>query len=477
MALYEPTELRYWNEAKAYNGYTLFGAGGISYLIDMEGRDVNTWQTGARPILLEYNGHFIDTVSDGDIMFSGFHELDWDGKVLWEYRDNRDNYTLHHDYGRIFNKKLNAYTTMYIANRAVPHDEAIAIGCDPANGPYEDAQMDTIVEVDMDGNIIWEWRFIDHLVQDIDPTKPNYVGKGKTIADYPRRLNVNLPGRPLRRDWLHCNSMDYNEELDQVVINTVQGEFYVIDHGSTFIPGDPEGSIALAAGPTGDFLYRFGDPARYGQGEPPSVLADWTASANGTKQIGGSHNIQWIRPGLPGAGHFLIFNNAQYLLERTPQSYIFEINGFLDANGNATGNYVNPPEAGYYTGEPADRRLTHKQPKQMSNQIVWIYSSKRNTAFFSHIASGCQRLPNGNTLICASTEGHIFEVTNDGELVWEYFNPVTRQGDILEAMPDEIPHTNPVWRAHRYTSGHPVLDGNDLTPKGTITGKKPFTRG
>lgn len=26
MALYEPTELRYWNKAKAYNGYTLFGA-------------------------------------------------------------------------------------------------------------------------------------------------------------------------------------------------------------------------------------------------------------------------------------------------------------------------------------------------------------------------------------------------------------------------------------------------------------------
>jgi len=24
-----------------------------------------------------------------------------------------------------------------------------------------------------------------------------------------------------------------------------------------------------AAGPAGDFLYRFGDPARYGQGEPP----------------------------------------------------------------------------------------------------------------------------------------------------------------------------------------------------------------
>ena len=108
----------------------------------------------------------------------------------------------------------------------------------------------------------------------------------------------------------------------------------------------------------------------------------------------------------------------------------------------------------------------------MSNQIVWIYSSKNNQAFFSHIGSGCQRLPNGNTLICAMTEGHLFEVTHEGELVWEYINPVTREGGILEAIPDSYPMTNAVFRAYRYGSDHPALAGKDLTPKGTITGKK-----
>jgi hypothetical protein len=72
--------------------------------------------------------------------------------------------------------------------------------------------VDTLVEVDLKGNIIWEWRFVDHLIQDFDATKANYVGQGKTLADYPGRLNVNLPGRPLRQDWLHCNSMDYNPD-------------------------------------------------------------------------------------------------------------------------------------------------------------------------------------------------------------------------------------------------------------------------
>ncbi|MBC8427793.1 DUF1566 domain-containing protein, partial [bacterium] len=203
---------------------------------------------------------------------------------------------------------------------------------------------------------------------------------------------------------------------------------------------------------------------------PPSILEDWTQSTSGHKQIGGSHDIQWIDPGLMGEGNFLVFNNGQYLSERTPQSYVFEINGFLDAKGNDTGNYVNPPDAGYYILEsPKD---THKAKKQMSNQIVWLYASKSNQGFFSHIGSGAQRLPNDNTLICADTEGHLFEVTSEGELVWEYINPVTKDG-ILEVMPDNIPMTNAIFRAYRYGPDHPALAGRDLTPKDTITGSPP----
>jgi len=472
MPLYEPTELRYWDKAKAYNGYTMFPVAGTTYLIDMEGNVVNTWQTMARLI---DNGNLLSSTRSESGGRFGLRELDWDGNTVWEYYYDREGYARPGEVRRIFNKKLNAPTTMYVANKSISHDEAIAAGCNPANGPYDGSSMHAIIEVDMDGNVVWEWWFFDHVVQDIDPTKPNYIDKGKTIADHPGKLNLNLPGRPLRGDWLHCNSMDYNAELDQAVINTVQGEFYVIDHGNTFIPGDPEGSINLAAGPAGDFIYRFGDPARYGQGEPPSMLEDWTEATTGHKQIGGSHNIQWIRPGLSGAGHFLLFNNGQYLSERTPQSYIFEINGFLDADRNDTGNYVNPPDAGYYTwGTPEDYRMTHKHPKQTSNQIVWIYHTKRNTALFSHIGSGSQRLPNNNTLICSMTEGHIFEVTSEGELVWEYINPVTTEGEILKALSDHPPMTNAANRAYRYAPDHPALVDKDLTPKGTITGRKPF---
>jgi hypothetical protein len=272
-----PTELIFCDKTKAFNGYTLFGAGNRSFLLDLDGRVVHTWPVGTSPHLLE-NGNVLDAAKDDPSGFGGFKEVDWDGKTIWEYTEKRENYRPHHDWVRIFNKKLNAPTTLYIANKSISNEQAIAAGADPKKGPYRDGEMDAVVEVDMQGNVVWEWWFFDHVVQDVDPAKPNYTGAGKTIANYRGRLNINLPGRPLRADWLHCNSMDYNAELGHVVINSVQGELYVIDHDGTFISGDPKASIAKAAGPAGDFLYRFGDPARYGQGDPPRVLENWDSA-------------------------------------------------------------------------------------------------------------------------------------------------------------------------------------------------------
>jgi hypothetical protein len=462
------TELLYWDSAKAYNGYTLFAASGRSYLVDMEGNVVNTWQIGNNPRLLP-SGNLLDAAKDDPNNNQGWQELDWDGNSVWQYYETRKTYAPHHDWAKIYNLQLKQNTFMYIANRTITQDEAIAAGANPANGPYEGAQADAVVEVDLEGNIIWEWRFIDHLVQTLDASRANYAGQGKTLADYPGRLNVNLPGRPLRKDWLHCNSMDYNQQLDQVVINSVQGEFYVIDHGGTFIPGDPAASIALAAGTKGDFIYRFGDPARYGQGDPPSILADWTASTTGNKQIGGSHDIHWIASGLPGEGKFLVFNNGQYLFERTPQSYIFEINGFLNSEKKDAGKYVNPPEAGYWKLTSENDKDTHKQLKLMSNQITWTYSSKNNTTFFSHIGSSAQRLTNGNTFICSDTDGHFFEVTSDGTLVWDYINPITKDYGIIDVMPDGLPMINQVFRAYRYGLDYAAFAGRKLTTKGLIS--------
>jgi hypothetical protein len=470
------TELRYWDSTATISGYTLFAGRGQTFLIDMEGYVINQWNAGTNPRFLD-NGNILDATKADPSGFTGFQELDWSGNKVWEYSEKRTGYFPHHDWTRIYNKKLNASTTLYIANKNVTKELALANGANPASSTYNDGQMDAVVEVDMNGNVVWEWWFFDHVIQDFDATKLNYVGAGKTIADYPGRININMPGKPLKKDWLHCNSIDYNDSLGQILINSVHGELYIIDHDNTFLPNDAVGSIALAATRAGDFLYRFGDPARYNKGNPPSVLQDWTASTTGHKQIGGSHDAHWIKPGLPGAGNIQIFNNAEYLFERAPQSYITEINPFYNSSRVNTGSYVDPPEAGYYTWS-SPGPSSAKQDKLISNQTVWIYSSKNEQNFFSTIGGGEQRLPNGNTLICSDTQGHLFEVT-DGEgsaaprVVWDYVSPVGEDG-IKRIITDQYPMYNSVFRAYRYYADHPALKGRSLTRRSTITGRTPL---
>jgi hypothetical protein len=466
------TETRYWDASRTFNGYTLFGTRGTSYLIDFEGHVIHTWNIGTNPRFTEA-GTLLDAVGGNPSNQNSWKELDWDGNVVWQYTESRSGYYPHHDFEKIYNPELGDSTFIYIANKDLTAQQCLNAGCDPSHN-YTGAQMDAIVEVNRQGTVIWEWCFFDHVVQDIDPTKSTYG----IIANTPGRINLNLRGNPVKSDWMHCNSLDFNQEMNLIVFNSVHGEFYVIDHGATFIPNNPTGSISLAASAAGDFKYRFGDPAKYDQGDPPSVLDNWEKATAGNKQIGGSHDIQWIKPGLPGEGHFLVFNNAENLFELTPQSYIMEINPYLNAAGVNTGNFINPPDAGYTIVNSPNTNLM-KEKKIVSNQIVWCFSSKNNTSFYSTIGSSAQRLPNGNTLICSMNDGHFFEIAlADTALVWEYFNPMTRDG-IKKIKVDNYPTYNGVFRAYRYTSDHPALVGHDLTPGSTMTGSTPnyFTPG
>ena len=460
------TETRYWDASKAYYGYTLFGTRGVTYLIDMEGHVVHTWNIGTNPRFTD-GGNLLDAVGGNPSNQNSWKELDWNGNTVWQYTESRSNYHGHHDFAKIYNPKLGDSTFIYIANKDLTSQQCLDAGCDPAN-TYTNPQMDAIVEVDMQGNVIWEWWFFDHVVQDINSSKPTYG----VIANTPGRIDLNLRGNSVKSDWNHCNSLDYNEALDLIVINSVHGEFYVIDHGNTFIPNDPDSSIALAASSAGDFKYRFGDPAKYDKGDPPSVNDNWEKASAGHKQLGGSHDIQWIKPGLPGEGHFLVFNNAQNLFELSAQSYIVEINPHLNSSGTNTGGFVDPPTAGYTILNSPNGNLM-KEKKNVSKQIVWTFSSKNNTSFYSTIGSSAQRLPNGNTLVCAMNDGHFFEVAPlDTSIVWEYTNPMTRDG-IKKIKVDNYPTYNGVFRAYRYSSTHPALAGQDLTPGNTMTGVTP----
>jgi hypothetical protein len=66
-------------------------------------------------------------------------------------------------------------------------------------------------------------------------------------------------------------------------------------------------------------------------------------------------------------------------------------------------------------------RIIELDPK--AKTIAWEYKATPPEAFFSEDRSSAQRLPNGNTLITESRKGRVFEITSDGEIVWEFYNP------------------------------------------------------
>ncbi|MFQ6042300.1 MAG: aryl-sulfate sulfotransferase [Candidatus Poribacteria bacterium] len=84
----------------------------------------------------------------------------------------------------------------------------------------------------------------------------------------------------------------------------------------------------------------------------------------------------------------------------------------------------------------------------LTERIEWEYTSEPKEKFFSPYISGAQRLPNGNTLICEGSKCHLFEVTPDKEVVWDYVSPFKEEGALA------------VYRCLRYSPEYvkPLLD-------------------
>jgi hypothetical protein len=59
----------------------------------------------------------------------------------------------------------------------------------------------------------------------------------------------------------------------------------------------------------------------------------------------------------------------------------------------------------------------------ISQHTVWSYEANPRDGFFTAARGSIQRFPNGNTLITESDTGRVFEVTREGDIVWEWYNP------------------------------------------------------
>lgn len=95
------------------------------------------------------------------------------------------------------------------------------------------------------------------------------------------------------------------------------------------------------------------------------------------------------------------------------------------------GNFTLFDNLGNY--QPGNRtRILEVNPRD--NAVVWQYTGDGNHPFDSGLRGAAETLPNGNRLITESDGGRLFEVSPDGEIVWEFVNPV-RGGDKDQFIP------------------------------------------
>ena len=365
-----PTGVTRYDPERAHGCYVLFdGRNADSFLIDMNGTEINRWPYSGFPVEMidpdladGVRGRILAQKEPGIFQNETLIELDWNGTIVWEWGEKAPGGKARqvHDLARLANGNT---LVLAGADRIVPRlsDRPVGDGA--------------IYELDPDGDIVWQWFCCDHLDElgFTDEMLPFVFGD----RSRPRRrviaLNDMAPLGPNK--WYAAGDDRFHP--DNILID---------DRDSNV--------IAIIARASGHVVWRIGPshPSSYdfSRRESPRALP------RPVDHTSGQHDVHMIPEGLPGAGNILIFDNQ----------------------GPAGHPQVNLEFQG-------GSRILEIDPVSM--EVVWQYdgasSGEQYWTFYSSFISSARRLPNGNTLICEGMHGRIFQVMPDGEIVWEYVNP------------------------------------------------------
>lgn len=387
-------------------------------LLDAEGKLVHRWDNK-----LSGGGHTSYLLESGGLLRMGIRDqsfvrgqpvaavdtlqiTDRTGRPIWELDAKRlsardSKITFHHDLFPMPNGNI-----LVLLYEEFTAEKAAAIGWTAKEGGK--VWSDGVMEINpnlTDGSyeVVWQWRFADHIIQDLDQNAANYG----VVAEHPERIDCHFPVSyaPTNMVRQHLNAIDYHTELDQILISSfVYNEIWVIDHSVT--SEQARGSEGGRFGKGGDLLFRYGNPAAYDAGtEEDRVFL---------KQ----HDANWIDVGLPGAGNILVMNNntqlkpgsmltrnrplgaaaalAQGQLKGT--SNVHEIRPFMDQESN----YVIGEEGAFLV------------------ENIWFWE---DPSFFAPFQGGARRLPNGNTLLSNTVRRSVLEVNPAGKIVARYLGP------------------------------------------------------
>jgi hypothetical protein len=393
-----PTGTTVYYPEKCWNGYTLFQSelhrdnsrGAV--LIDMNGNVVNRWKgLDGFPNKMLPGGHVMGSTGVRNFKY-GYQdmvdlvEVDWAGNVVWKF----DKYELvkdprqppqwmarqHHDYQREGNPV--GYYVPGMEPKAGGGKTLILCHKNLKNPRISDKLLvdDTIIEVDRQGKITWEWICSEHFEEMGFSERAK-----KTIA----RLPGMKPAGGGMGDWMHMNSMSTlgpNKFYDNG-----DGRF----HPDNIIwDGRQTNIIAIIERKTGKIVWQLG----------PYFTANKTLRKIG--QIIGQHHAHMIPRGLPGEGNILVFDNGGAAGYGGPNP------GAPEGIDNALRDFS---------------RVLELDP--ITLEIKWQYPPPAFgiNRLYSALVSSAQRLPNGNTLITEGNSGRIIEVTAEKRTSWEYISP------------------------------------------------------
>ena len=440
---------------KAWSGYTLMQCQGIgAVLVDMNGNVKKVWKdVQGFPNKLLPGGYLMGSLGLRDPKF-GYQdqtdvvEVDWDGKVVWKFDkkelvdddgDKRWIARQHHDYQREGNPV--GYYVPGMEAKTESGNTLILCHEDVYNKKISEHRLldDVFIEVDWEGNIVWEWHVSQHF---------NELGFSEIAKNVlARNPNIHENGGG-QSDWMHINSM------------SVLGPNKWYDAGDERF--NPENIIwdareanimAIISKKTGKIVWKIGPD--FTESKELRIIG----------QIIGQHHCHMIPKGLPGEGNILLFDNGGWAGYGMP-SRCSRDGGKADLRDHS--------------------RVLEIDPTTL--EVVWEFSGRTfggmmgivaDSKFYSPLISSAQRLPNGNTLICEGCYMRMFEVTPDKEVVWEFIAPFKGMREMVyrayrypyDYVPQlEKPVETPVVRLDNHDFRVPGASDSKITEMTTVEG-------
>ena len=230
-------------------------------------------------------------------------QVDWDGNIVWKF--DRNEYIedpgipgrwmarSHHDYQR------EGSTTGYYAPGMEPKTDSgntlVLAHRNARNPKISDKQLldDVILEVDWDGDIVWEWNCNEHFDE-----MGFREGPKNTLARDPNYRQTQPEGMG---DWMHINSM------------SVLGPNKWYDAGderfhpdNIIVDGREANIIFIISKATGKIVWKHRPDYETAPKPRPSA---W---------IIGQHHCHMVPRGLPGEGNILIFDKRRGAATTSP---------------------------------------------------------------------------------------------------------------------------------------------------------------